>query len=164
MTAVYNKLGIHFLYPENWKLLDESDGIPHVITLESPDGAATWAAHLYPENEDCDPSQILKDTIEALQDTYEEAEISSLDCTDMIEQFETIPNLKLGLIPGYDTAIHGVEAMFYCLDFLIRARLCLFSTSGQYFLVWTQAEDREFDTHETLFSAMTISLLQTAPE
>lgn len=151
MTAVYNKLGISFMYPENWKLLDETDGTPHVVTLESPDGSSTWSVHVY--DRDHDPGEVLKETLVALEEAYSDAEISELegDGFDRLKQ-----------MPGIDgEAIQGVEAMFYCLDFLIRARLCLIGTDQHWLLVWSQAEDRDFDKLEIIFSAMTISLLQT---
>ena len=45
MPATYNKLGLNFMYPENWKLIDETESIPHVVTLEAPEGSCTWTVH-----------------------------------------------------------------------------------------------------------------------
>jgi len=142
MTAVYDKLGLKFLYPENWTLIDESDSeIPHAITLETPDGACSWAVHAY--QPDVDRDAVLKDTLATLQETYEDLEIAS---------FED----ELGPILA-----SGVEAMFYCLDFLIRARLLVVNTREHLLLFWFQAEDREYDKQNAVFKAMSISLLQS---
>lgn len=150
MTAVYDKLGIQFLYPENWKLLDETDGTPHAVTLESPDGSSTWSVHVYPRDSDAD--DIFKETLDALQQTYDDAEITPLtETAKLIQLFKQLPSIE-------PDSIRAVEAMFYCLDFLIRAQLCLVATADHWLLVWTQAEDRDFDNQEIVFSAISVSL------
>lgn len=142
MTAEYDRLGLHFLYPENWKLIDDSDNeSPRVITLEAPGGGCTWAVHVYPVNTDADA--VLKETLNSLQVTYEDLEISPLE-------------EELG---GHNAS--GVEALFYCLDFLIRAKLQTVQTPDYFLLFWSQAEDREFDKQEIVFKALAISLLQS---
>lgn len=145
MTAVYDKLGLKFLYPENWKLIDESDSeMPHVITLETPDGSCTWAVHAY--RPDADRDLILRETLATLGETYEDLEITPLE----------------GEIGG--VAANGVEAMFYCLDFLIRARLQIVLADEFLLFFWAQAEDREFDKYEAVFRAMATSLLQSVTD
>ena len=69
MTAKYDKLGLEFLYPENWKLIDDVSGSPQVITLETPDGSTTWSVHLYPLETDID--SVLREAIDSLQQTYD---------------------------------------------------------------------------------------------
>ncbi|MDG1874237.1 MAG: hypothetical protein P8J27_10015 [Mariniblastus sp.] len=142
MTAKYDKLGLKFLYPENWKLIDDSDSeSPHVITLESPDGSCIWAVHVYPQ--DVDRDNILKETLASMQETYEDLEVS---------QDET----ELG---GREAK--GVETLFYCLDFLVRAQLHFVETEDHLLLFWTQSEDREFEKNAQVFKAISFSLLQS---
>jgi hypothetical protein len=141
MTAVYDKLGLKFLYPENWKLIDDSIDSPQVITLETPDGSTTWSVHVYPAETDGD--QVLRETLHSLQQTYEDLEISP-------------HSIQLG-----EWEATGVEAIFYCLDFLIRAQLHLLRTSDHLLLFWTQAEDRDFEKQQIVFQAIAISLLQS---
>jgi hypothetical protein len=141
MTAVYDKLGLKFLYPENWKLIDDSIDSPQVITLETPDGSTTWSVHVYPAETDGD--QVLRETLDSLQQTYEDLEISP-------------HSIQLG-----EWEATGVEAIFYCLDFLIRAQLHLLRTSDHLLLFWTQAEDRDFEKQQIVFHAIAISLLQS---
>lgn len=141
MTAVYDKLGLKFLYPENWKLIDDSTDSPQVITLETPDGSTTWSVHIYPQ--DTDGDVVLKQTLASLQETYEDLEIA--------------PHIqKLG-----DLEAKGVEALFYCLDFLIRAQIHIVRTDDYMMLFWSQAEDRDFEKQQLVFQAITISLLQS---
>ena len=141
MTAKYDKLGLEFLYPENWKLIDDVSGSPQVITLETPDGSTTWSVHLYPLETDID--SVLKEAIDSLQQTYEDIEFSPCESS------------------ADDASEGGVEALFYCLDFLIRAELKVVKTSGKCLMFWTQAEDRDYDKQNLVFKAITISLLQS---
>lgn len=142
MTAVYDKLGLKFLYPENWTLIDESDTeVPHAITLETPGGGSSWTVHVYDRGSDRD--SIIKETLATLQDTYEDLEIAAFE--EALGAYEA----------------RGVEAMFYCLDFLIRARLVFVNTQEHLLLFWFQAEDREFEKQDAVFKALSISLLQS---
>ena len=141
MTAVYDKLGLKFLYPENWKLIDDSTDSPQVITLETPDGSTTWSVHVFPAETDGD--LVLKETLDSLKETYEDLEIAP-------------HSLPLGELEAT-----GVEAMFYCLDFLIRAQLHFLQTPDNLLLFWVQAEDRDFEKQELVFKAISTSLLQS---
>jgi len=130
------------MYPENWKLTDSADdSVPHEITVDSPDGAAMWSVHLYPEG--THPDELLEQTLESLRETYPEMERSELSESSIEKSDE------------------GCEALFYCLDFLIRARLQVFQKEKHRVLAWYQAEDREFPKMEMVFQAMTTSLLQS---
>lgn len=141
MTAKYDKLGLEFLYPENWKLIDDVSGSPQVITLETPDGSTTWSVHLYPPETDLD--SVLKEAIDSLQQTYEDIEFSP--CENAVDE----------------DSERGVEALFYCLDFLVRAELKIVKTEDRSLMFWTQAEDRDYDKQNLVFKAITISLLQS---
>ena len=151
MTAVYDKLGLKFLYPENWKLIEDSEigtlptsddvGTPKIITLETPDGSTTWSVHVYGSAVEGDA--VLKETLLSLQEMYEDLEVA--------------PFVQpLGELEGT-----GVEAMFYCLDFLIRSQLYHVKTEKHLLLFWAQAEDRAFETQQIVFQALAISLLQS---
>ena len=142
MTAVYDRLGYKFMYPENWKLTDSTDdSVPHEITVDSPDGAAMWSVHVY--SDESQPEQLLEQTIESLRETYPDLELSNLDDESS------------------EKSLEGNEALFYCLDFLVRIRLQVFQTDQHRVLAWYQAEDREFEKMELVFQAMTTSLLQS---
>ena len=142
MTAAYDKLGLKFLYPETWKLTDSGDSeLPQEIIVESPDGGAMWSVHLYPG--DTDAEALLNETLQTLGETYPDLEVS------------TVP-AKLDHAQGDAT-----EALFYCLDFLVRVRLQVLKPDNRTVLAWYQAEDREFDKLDIVFQAITTSLLQS---
>jgi hypothetical protein len=141
MTATYKKRGLHFLYPDNWKLIDEAESdLPSSISVESPDGNAFWSVHLY--EPDSDPDELLKEMISNLTETYPDLEVSPFE----------------GDFPARVSS--GLEVMFYCLDFLIRVRLQAISTPQYQMVMWFQAEDRDFDKIELVFKAISLSLLQ----
>lgn len=143
MTAIYEKRGLKFMYPENWKLEDTpAADLPCSISLEAPDGSAFWALHLHPA--DADPDEVLKETLMALEETYPDMEINTVE-----PDFESWPGT-------------GLEALFYCLDFLVRVRLQVIETEAYQMLFWFQAEDREFDKQELVFQAIATSVLSAA--
>ena len=140
MPATFEKLGVSFLYPENWKLTDETDSeLPCSVSLETPAGDAFWSVHIY--QIDADQDEILKETVNSLRETYPDLEVSSVE-----SDFEQFPGT-------------AIEALFYCLDFLIRVRLQVIQTPEYQLLFWFQAEDREFDKQEPIFQAMATSVL-----
>lgn len=148
MPATYNKRGLKFLYPENWKLIDEADSdLPCSVSLEAPEGTSFWSLHLYPNS--ADPDQILKETVSTLQETYPDLEI-----TPWVGDFSDADDSEKF---AHESA---VEAMFYCLDFLIRTRLQVVRTPDYQLLFWFQAEDREFDKQELIFKALATSVLR----
>jgi hypothetical protein len=140
MTATYQKRGLHFQYPENWRLLDDADAdLPFSVSVETPDGNAFWSLHLYePDN---DPDELLKETISNLTETYPDMEISSYS----------------GDFPNQNNS--ALETLFYCLDFLVRVRLQVVSVKKYQMVFWFQAEDRDFEKLELVFRAISQSLL-----
>lgn len=141
MTATYQKRGLHFLYPENWKLIDDAESdLPFSISLESPDGNAFWSVHVY--DPDSDPDELLKEMVSNLTETYPDLEVSPFE----------------GDFPARVSS--ALEAMFYCLDFLIRVRLQVIAAPKFQMVFWFQAEDRDFDKTELVFKAISQSLLQ----
>ena len=139
MTAVYNNSGVHFQYPENWTILEESQEWPHEITLESPSGAF-WALHVYfPPT---DPSELASDALDAMRMEYENVEVEPVR-----EMIGTVPT-------------EGFDMSFFYLDLLINCRTRSFTLGDKTFLLITQAEDRDYDELEPVFRAITISLLR----
>jgi hypothetical protein len=140
MPATFEKLGVRFLYPENWRLTDETDTeLPCSVSLETPSGDAFWSIHLFPL--DADQDEILKETVNSLRETYPDLEVASRP-----PDFDRFPGT-------------AIETLFYCLDFLIRVRLQVFQTADYQLMFWFQAEDREFDKQEPIFKAMATSVL-----
>jgi hypothetical protein len=141
MTATYEKHGLKFLYPENWKLTDGQDiELPYQVEIEAPCGGI-WSVNVFPGDADAD--ELLADAVKGLQDTYEDMEIADAeaDFTD------------------FDS--RGVDAYFYCLDFLVMARIRVIATERYKLVLLFQAESRDFEGYHDVFRAITTSLLQS---
>ena len=52
-------------------------------------------------------------------------------------------------------------ALFFCLDFLVRVKLQVYSTPEYKLLLWYQCEDRDFDQQEMVFRAISTTLMQS---
>jgi len=141
MPAVYEQFGVHFLYPENWSLLDEeTDEWPRTVTLQSPE-TGFWTVLVYPP--DHDARQAVLAVIDPIREVYPDLEV--------LPAKETIA----------DTQAKGVDIAFFYLDLLVEARIRCVKTPSGVILWHYQAESREFDTVEPVFRAITTSLLQT---
>jgi hypothetical protein len=138
MTACFQKVGIRFLYPENWRISEEDlAGSPQQISVQSP-GSGFWSLMVYDPN--TEPQDLVEQVLQSMQGEYPGVESSSV--LDRFEDVETT---------GYDMC-------FYCLDFVVNSRVMAAQTRGRTFLVLWQAEDREFEKIEPVFRAITISL------
>lgn len=145
MTAKYEKLGVQFLYPENWTILDEElDGWPQGVTVQSP-GNAFWELQVYPSR--MSRTKLAAEVLKVLQEEYEQLEAQAI--TEEICQRPAV---------GYDLG-------FFCLDFLITSRIRCLCVGGLTYLLIYQAESREFERQQLVFEAITQSLLtETRPE
>lgn len=139
MPGTYDKMGIRFLYPDNW-ILDEDEAVQgnSSVTVQSP-GGAFWSITLHPEN--TDPAKLASTALAALKTEYGESEAEP--AVDQIGAQE---------IRGYD--LH-----FFYLDFVNTAWIRAFRMPGATALMLCQSEDRELEVVGPVFNAMTTSLL-----
>jgi hypothetical protein len=139
MAAVFDKLGIRFLYPENWTL-DESEALAgnQVVTVYSP-GGAFWSVMIHPA--DATPTKLAATALKAMRQQYDE-----LDAEEVHEN-----------VAGHDLVGHDMN--FYCLDLTNTAQVRSYLTPEAAYVVLCQADDREFAEIEAVFRAITMSLL-----
>ena len=139
MPGVYDKMGIRFLYPDNWTL-DQKDAVGGSlsVTVEAP-GGAFWSVAVH--SLAADPAELANTALEALQTEYPAAE-SEPASEQILDQTAT----------GYDVS-------FFYLDFVNTATIRTLRTPTATCLVLCQAEDREFDALSPVFRAITTSLL-----
>lgn len=143
MVATYDKLGIRFLYPENWTVQDEQlKAWPRSVSLQNPNGAY-WELQIYPAK--TSPTQLVEQALTAMQQIYEDLEAEAV-----AEQLWQVP-------------ARGYDLLFFCLDFLVKCRIRGFHAGSHTCLLTCQAESREFDLQQPVFHAMTKSLLEEAP-
>lgn len=142
MPGVFDKFGIKFLYPENWRIVDEGiDDMPRTVSVQSPNGA--FLAFFVYEG-DVDLRELVGEAVEAMRAEYQDIETEEV------------------LQP--DDADYGFNIDFYCLDLIITARIRGALMPGKSVVWQCQAENREFDECELVFRAITASLLGKIPK
>lgn len=139
MPAEFNKLGVSFLYPDNWTLDDKDARAGRdSVTVYSP-GGAFWSISIHRPS--VDPADLAETVVKAMKAEYEDLEAE--------QARETIEDIEL---TGYNLS-------FYCLDLTNTASIrCLRTHRATYAIFW-QVEDREFEQVGNVFLAITISLL-----
>jgi hypothetical protein len=141
VPAAFDKLGIHFLYPDNWTL-DEQDAIAgnRSVTVYSP-GGAFWSIVVHDPTADL--RELAAEALNALKAEYEGAEAEPAR-----EE-----------VAGHE--LRGYDVNFFYLDLTNTALIRGFRTADAACLVLCQAEDREFVTAGPVFKAITTSLLSS---
>ncbi len=139
MPGIYQKLGIHFQYPDSWRL-DEAEALAgeQSVAVYSPEGAF-WSVMIHA------PSQDLQGLADAALETMRQV-YDQLDAEAVEETVSQVPLL------GYDIN-------FYCLDLTNTAQVRACRTPAAAYLIMCQADDREFDQVAGVFRAITHSLL-----
>lgn len=140
MPAVYEKLGIRFQYPENWSL-DEKDALDgeNAVAVYSP-GGSFWSVVIYDAS--LPPEELVEAALTAMRQEY--------DNLDAEQVREAVAGQKL---VGYDLN-------FYCLDLTNTALIRGIRRGDATYLIYSQADDREFADLEQVFRAITASLLK----
>lgn len=138
MPAVYDKMGIRFLFPDNWTL-DESEMLEgnNTVSVYSPDGAF-WSITQHPPG--LEPARLVSTAVDAMRQVYDALDEEPADAS--IEGREMV----------------GREMNFYCLDLTNTAIARSFGTRRATYLVFCQADDREFEAVAPVFDAITRSL------
>lgn len=143
MPARFNRLGISFQYPDNWTL-DDTDAMlgRHSVTVFSP-GGAFWSVTVQPAS--ADPDELIDAAVEAMKQEYE-----GLEAVDVCEK-----------IAGHE--LSGKNLAFYCLDLTNTAQIRCLRIAQSIYMIFCQGDDREFERVESVFKAMTTSLLSETP-
>lgn len=147
MTKVYQGLGLSCMYPENWKLSEDtsSSGSTTGFMIESPT-SAFMTVNEYPWN--VAPREAIEKAREAMEAEYPESEFEPFEPKLMLKG-EEIADSRAG------------DVRFYYLDLLVISRLIAFTVNKKTYLIQIQAEDRDFDKLEQVFQAMLVSILQS---
>ena len=139
MTAVFDKHGLHFQYPENWEVQENyaKDKALEIYVL-APSGAF-WSVMLF--DKEADDTALVSEVLRSIQEQYEgfEAEASEDEV--------------------YGVVLKGYNTNFFCLDMLVSNRIRSVSLENFNLLLIAQAENREFDTQKAVFDAITTSLI-----
>lgn len=139
MPRVFDKLGVRFLYPDNWTI-DESEVLEgnNTVSLYAPDGAF-WSIIVHPAG--YDPRDLVEAAEAAMRQEYEQ--LDSEPYHDVVAETEVV----------------GCDLNFYCLDLTNTALIRSFGTDQATYLILCQAEDREFTAAGPIFEAITRSVV-----
>lgn len=139
MPANYDKIGAGFLYPDNWQVVEEDlNGEPETVTLQSPT-SGFWSLSRYVD--EVSAVDLVDEAVATMRGEYDDVETEL-----MHEQFSDHESI-------------GVEMHFYCLDLLVVSQIRGIVIDEATYLLFCQAEDREFEELEIIFRAVTTSLL-----
>ena len=140
MTAIYERSGVSFQYPENWQLDENRSEEATDVLVRSP-GGAIWSLSMFPRA--CDPAEVAGESLRAMQAEYPELE------SELVEDTLT------------DVGLIGFDIDFICLDFIVTVSLRAFRLGDHTLCVTAQAESRDFDSLAEVFRAMTFSLIHS---
>lgn len=140
----FNRFGLAFDHPNNWVVeTDDSEERYAAVTVYSP-GGAFWSISGHATGGEA--SKLASAVVDQMRDEYRE-----LDCEP---GEEVIGGRRL---PGFDLN-------FYCLDLTNTAQVRTLTTPGAIYLIFCQADDREWDNVAPVFAAMTTSFVASLPE
>jgi hypothetical protein len=140
MPAKFDRLGVTFQYPDNWRL-DEEEAVAgnHTVSVYTPDGGGFWTVSIHPRA--AEPAKLTRAAVKAMKEEY--------DSLEALPAEESVVNCEL---VGYDLN-------FYCFDLLSSAVVRSFRTDRATLIIFYQAEDRQFDDLRPVFQAITHSLI-----
>ena len=145
MPAVFDSLGVRFMYPENWTLDDGTDdeSLPdarqNCVTVYSP-GGAFWSLSIYPPSDSV--TDLAAEVMRAMRSEYD-----NLDVATISEAVE-----------GQDLV--GYDLNFIYLDLCNTAAVRALRTPRATYVLYYQSEDRELEEIKAVFDAMTASFLR----
>ncbi len=139
MTAVFNKHGLNFRFPENWEVQESfARDMALEIYLSAPSGAF-WSLMAYGAEHDGD--ELMQNILGSIKQQYEGFEV------------ESIKDVLSGI------PLSGFNSHFFCLDLLVSNKMRTLQVGEHRLLIMAQAESREFEKQELVFDAITTSLL-----
>ena len=142
MPSEYKAHGIQLQYPENWTCEEKSAPGSDTVMLSAP-GGGFWMLSAFPRSES--PAKVMDGVARSLADDYDSLE--KYDAEDELDGFATI---------GYDFD-------FIYLDLVNTAKTRGLVYDNKTYVVFYQAEDREFQSLEPVFQAVFVSFLRNLP-
>lgn len=137
MPSHYDGLGVTVMYPDNWKVEDETDDS---VTLESPGGAFLIISR---QDASIDLDQLLAQAGAAMEAEY--------DIVEREEETEELGNCSLPV---------RVQRFVY-LDLIVTARFYGLKTEKYSYLLQVQGVDSDVDELLPVFRAMITTLCQS---
>jgi hypothetical protein len=137
IAAEFDEDGIHFRYPDSWKLEREQNENGWTVSLQSPDTAFFMICL---REDQPDPVKMADTALEALREEYQDLEAE--DCVD--------------LMAGKSAVGHDIR--FFSFDLTNTCWTRSFDSPRGTVLVMAQVNDLEHETNEPLLRAICKSI------
>ncbi|NDC64005.1 MAG: hypothetical protein EBZ59_08510 [Planctomycetia bacterium] len=135
----FDRFGLAFDYPENWSVdTGDAEGRFAAVTVYSP-GGAFWSVSGHAPGGDS--SRLAEAILLEMRREYRD-----------LDSEAAVDEVGGRSLPGFDLN-------FYCLDLTNTAQIRTLETPGAIYLIHCQAEDREWETVQPVFAAMTASFV-----
>lgn len=135
----FKRFGLSFQYPDNWAVdVSDAAGRHAAVTVHSP-GGGFWSVSGHAAGGP--PDALTRAVLDQMREEYRD-----LDAEPGVDE-----------VAGHD--LHGYDMNFYCLDLTNTAQVRTLATPRVIFLIFCQAEDREWDRIAPVFAAMTTSFV-----
>lgn len=135
----FNRFGLSFQYPDNWSVdVSDAAGRHAAVAVYSP-GGGFWSVSGHTAGGP--PDELAQAVVAQMRDEYRD-----LDAEPVTD------HVRGRVLPGYDMN-------FYCLDLTNTAQVRTVTAGGAVYLLFCQAEDREWDVIAPVFAAMTASFV-----
>jgi hypothetical protein len=139
----FARFGLEFDYPDNWSVdTDANDAETPAVTAQAPDGGF-WSVSVHPSGSD--PESLIQAVSRQMREEYRD-----LDTEAASDE-----------VAGH--LLSGFDFNFYCLDLTNTAHVRALATPAATYVVFCQAEDREWDRISPVFAAMTASFARSLP-
>jgi len=138
----FDRFGLAFDYPDGWTVdTGDAGGRYATVTVYAP-GGGFWSVSGHAPGGD--PRELSAAALAEMRQEYRD--LDAEEATDRIAGHD---------LPGFDMN-------FYCLDLTNTAQVRTLLTEDAVYLIFCQAEDREWDEIAPVFAAMTTSFVAAA--
>lgn len=135
----FDRFGLVFDYPDNWSVdTDDAADRYATVTVYAPEGGFWSVSGHAPGG---DPEELAAAVVGQMREEYRD--LDSEPATETVS--------------GH--TLRGQDMNFYCLDLTNTAHVRTLETPGAVYLIFCQAEDREWEHIAAVFAAMTTSFV-----
>jgi len=135
----FDRNGIVFDYPDNWTVETGGSENRLDVTVSSPEGAF-WSINCQPG--DSDPEKLTEAAVAQMRQDY-----PTLDSEPAKDEV-------------FGTSLYGADLNFYCLDLTNTATIRCLQTPDTCYVLFCQAEDRDWEKLHHVFKAMPASFVR----
>ena len=138
----FDRFGLAFDYPDNWTVdTDDAADRYSTVTVYAP-GGGFWSVSGHAPGGD--PRELAAAVVGQMKKEYQD-----LDAEEAADDLA-------------DRRLAGFDMNFYCLDLTNTAQVRTLETPAAIYLIFCQAEDREWEEIAPVFAAMTTSFVGAA--